>query len=328
MIIDIHSHFIPEAFIDEVRKRPEELGIKIIRKENMDYFSHKEGFTYPLFPSFFDVQAKLKDMNQKKLDLSVLSAPPTIFYYWSDLDTAKLVCKIYNNSVSEFVRANTNRFAGMGIVPLHDMKEAIQELERCHNELGLKAIELGSHFEGVQFDDIRFRPFFKRAEELDVLLFFHPYYLGNKTGLESYYLTNILGNLIDTSIAISHIVFGGLLKEFPNLKLYFAHGGGFIPYQMGRLEHGYRVRDETQMKLKGSPTKDVRKLFFDTITFNSKALQFLIESHGEDQIMLGTDFPFDMGEENPVGLINTLKKLSSAQRRKIFGENAQRLLRL
>ncbi|MBA4493946.1 amidohydrolase family protein [Paenactinomyces guangxiensis] len=328
MRIDIHSHFIPERFIEEVRKEPDRFGIQVEENGDLEFFNHKEGFKYPLFRTFYDVSAKLQDMEMKKLDMSVLSAPPTIFYYWSDLETTKLVCRIYNDSVSEFVRANPDRFAGMGIVPLNDPDEAILELQRCHDELGLNAIELGSHVEGVQFDDRRFLPFFQKVEELDMLVFFHPYYLGNKKGLESYYLTNLLGNLIDTSVSISHIVFGGLLQKFPKLKLYFAHGGGFIPYQVGRLEHGHKVRAETKLNLESSPTEDVRKLIFDTITFNPEALKFLIETQGEDRVVLGTDFPFDMGDEDPISLINSVKGLSVSQKRKIFGENAARLLKL
>jgi aminocarboxymuconate-semialdehyde decarboxylase len=326
--IDIHSHFIPERFIERVKKDPNQFGIQVEQHEDLEYFNHKEGFKYPLSRTFYDVNAKLQDMETKKLDISVLSAPPTIFYYWSDIETAKLVCRTFNDSVSEFVRANPDRFAGMGIVPLQDTSEAVAELQRCHDELGLKAIEVGSHFEGLQYDDERFVPFFRKAEELDILLFFHPYYLGNRKGLESYYLTNILGNLIDTSVAISHIVFGGLLQRFPKLKLYFAHGGGFIPYQVGRLEHGHKVRGETKIHLALSPTKDVSKLIFDTITFNTDALQFLIQTQGEDHVVMGTDFPFDMGDVDPISHINSVTGLSPTQKRKIFGENAARLLNL
>jgi aminocarboxymuconate-semialdehyde decarboxylase len=328
MKIDIHSHFIPEAFIESVRREPKRFRINIEQRGDLEYFVHEEGFTYPLFRTFFDLDAKLEDMQRKRLDISVLSAPPTIFFYSAGIETAKLVCRTYNNSVSQFVKANPNQFVGMAIVPLQDVEESVKELQRCHDELGLRAVEIGSNMEGVQYDDERFLPFFQKAAELSMLVFFHPYYMGSKKGLESYYLTNLLGNLIDTSVAASHIVFGGLLQQFPDLKLYFAHGGGFVPYQVGRLEHGYKVRTESKIKLGHAPAGDIKKMIFDTILFNPEALKFLIEIQGEDQIVMGTDFPFDMGDEDPVKSIESVPGISTLQKRKIFGENAARLLRL
>lgn len=327
-IIDIHSHYIPDSFIQSVKKDPARFRIQVENRDGKEFFVHQEGFAYPLFETFFDMRKKIAEMDAKRLDISVLSAPPTLFYYWSDVETAAQVCRIFNNSVSEFVRANPNRFSGMAIVPLQDVQASVKELQRCHDELGLRAVEIGSHVEGLQFDDPSFLPFFEKAAELDMLIFFHPYYIGNKQNLESYYLTNLLGNPIDTTMAISHIIFGGLLQKFPDLKLYFAHGGGFIPFQMGRLEHGHRVRQEPKVHLKQNPIPDIQKLIFDTIVFRPEILRFLIEVHGEDQIVLGTDFPFDMGEENPYNFVSNTAGLNENQKRKILGENAARLLRL
>lgn len=328
MNIDIHSHFIPDRFIEEVKKEPERYGIRFEQKGGMGYFLHKEGLTYPLLRSFFDVDEKLQHMDRMRLDMSVLSAPPTMFYYWSDFTTAKHVCRVFNDSVAELVTADPNHFQAMGIVPLHHIDEAILELKRCHHELGIRAIELGSHFEGIPFSDERFLPFFEAVAELDMLVFFHPYFLGHKKGLEPYYLTNLLGNPIDTTVAIAHIVLGGLLHKLPNLKLYFAHAGGFMPFQLGRLEHGYNVRTETKINLEESPAKHVRKLFFDTIIYHPKALQFLIDIQGEDNILLGTDFPFDMEEADPVSFISSVPGLRPEQRKKILGYNAARLLKI
>ena len=328
MIIDIHSHYIPEAFIESVRKDPDHFRIKVEKREGSDFFVHQEGFAYPLYESFFDIGAKIADMDGKRLDMSVLSAPPTLFYYWSDIETASEVCRVYNNSVAELVRARPDRFRGMAIVPLQDVAASVKELQRCHDELGLRAVEIGSHVEGVQYDDPSFLPFFKKAAELDMLVFFHPYYIGNKPGLESYYLTNILGNPIDTTVAISHIVFGGLLQKLPKLKLYFAHGGGFIPYQMGRLHHGYQVRQEPRIHLEETPLHDIKKLIYDTIVFQPDMLKFMVDVQGVDQIVLGTDFPFDMGEEDPYGFVKNAAGLNDDQKRKILGENAARLLRI
>ena len=328
MIIDIHSHYIPESFIERVKKDSERFRIKVERRGELDFFVHQEGFAYPLFESFFDIREKLIDMDRKRLDMSVLSAPPTLFYYWTDTETALEVCSMYNNSLAELVRAEPNRFQGMGIVPLQDVEASVKELQRCHDELGLKAVEVGSHVEGVQYDDPSFIPFFEKVVELDMLVFFHPYYIGNKPGLESYYLTNLLGSPIDTTMSISHIVFGGILQRFPNLKLYFAHGGGFIPYQMGRLEHGHLVRQEPRVHLEQNPIHDIKKLFFDTIVYQPDILKFLVDVHGVDNIVLGTDLPFDMGEEDPYGFVNKTIGLSNDQKRKILGENAARLLRI
>jgi aminocarboxymuconate-semialdehyde decarboxylase len=329
MNIDIHSHLLPESFIEKVKKDSQRYNIKVENRNGVDFFVHAEGFAYPLQPNFFDKDAMLKDMQKHRIDLSVLSAPPTIFYYWSDAQTALDVCQTYNDAVSEFVRADPNHFQGMAILPMQDVDASIRELERCYYELGLKAIEVGSHMEGIQFSDERFIPFFKKVHELDMLVFFHPYYIGDKgNGLESYYLTNLLGNPIDTTVAASSIVFSGLLQKFPNLKLFFAHGGGFLPFQKGRLDHGHKVRQESKVSLATPPTQDIQKLIFDTITFDPNILKFLIDTQGDENIVLGSDFPFDMADPDPVSSVERVPGLTSSQRKNILGRNAARLLGL
>ncbi|MCL6637934.1 MAG: amidohydrolase, partial [Alicyclobacillus sp.] len=143
----------------------------------------------------------------------------------------------------------------------------------------------------------------------------------NKSGLEAYYLTNLLGNPFETTLAISHLLFSGIMQAYPNLKLLFAHGGGYAPYQKGRLDHGYRVRPEPKAVLTVSPLTDLKKLYFDSITFDPAILRFLVDTHGSDHVLLGSDFPFDMAEDDPLGVLEQTG-LSRSEIHRVAGENA------
>lgn len=203
---------------------------------------------------------------------------------------------------------------------------AVAELERAVKTHGFRAVEIGTTIEGVQLADPRFRPFLRKARDLGVLVFIHPYYVGAKAGLEAYYLTNLVGNPVDTTVSLANLLFSGALDELAGLKMLVAHGGGYLPYQIGRLVHGQKVRAEPKALTTSSPRDLLRTLYFDTILFDPQALRHLVDVVGADHVVLGTDAPFDMGDETPLESLAAVPGLSDAERERIGAGTALALL--
>ena len=325
--IDIHSHAIPPSVVEAIELDPAGFSAQIEGKGKERRVVHDQGYAYPLFEEFVDPAAKLQAMDRKGLDISVLSPPPPLFYYWADAKTGADIARLVNDGIGELVSTNPARFRGMASVPMQDAESAIAELERVVWVYGSRAVEVGTSIEGAQLADVAFRPFLERASELGVLILAHPYYVGAKQGLEDYYLTNLLGNPYDSTVMIANLMFSGLLEELPGLKLCVAHGGGFAPYQIGRLEHGHRVRPETRANTQTAPSVLLRRLFFDTLTFNPRALRYLADLVGAERIALGTDTPFDMGDEDPLATVEAVPGLTSEERDAILSDTALKLLK-
>src|SRR6201994_4380213 len=218
------------------------------------------------------------------------------------------------------------RLRGMATVPMQHPDAAVAELERVVRAYGFKAVELGTSIEGAQLAEERFRPLLRRAAELNVFVFAHPYYVGAKAGLENYYLTNLIGNPLDTTVMLANLMFSGRLDELPELKLVLAHGGGFAPYQIGRLVHGHKVRSEANGITKSSPKELLKRIYFDSLVFEPQALRYLIDVVGADHICIGTDAPFDMADNNPQGTIAAVPGLTAKERQCVCCGTALKLL--
>jgi len=321
MNFDMHSHFIPQEFVDAISKPGSGLQAKLIKKGDEPWILHDQGYGYPLSPGFHDTKARLADMERTKLDMAAVSASPTLFYYWAEPKLGLEVARMTNNAIYNLTKEHPGKFVGMGTLPMQDVSLAITELRRCVKDLGFKSIQIGSNVGGVQFDDPKFLPFFKECEDLNVFILFHPYYVGAKEMFTKYYLTNLYGNPLDTAMTIASLIFGGVLDHCPKLKVAFTHGGGFFPYQLGRLKHGYEVRSEPKVNDVKSPEKYMHQLYFDTIVFMDKQLRFLVDLAGADHVMLGTDYAFDMAEFAPVDFVKGAG-LTPAQLKTVLTENA------
>ncbi len=203
---------------------------------------------------------------------------------------------------------------------------AARELERAVRDLGLRGCEINSNVNGKNLDDKALAPFYARAQELDVPIFIHPSGVpGLNERLGAYYLTNLIGNPMDTTIAAASLIFGGVLKEFPRLKVYLAHGGGACPYIRGRWEHGWRVRKEAHANIERPPSEYFGQLYFDSLVHGGPALNFLAATVGPERIMLGTDYPFDMGNYRSVEAIDAVAGVTDAEKDLMLGGNAARL---
>jgi aminocarboxymuconate-semialdehyde decarboxylase len=195
-------------------------------------------------------------------------------------------------------------------------------------ELGLRGVEIGSHVNGRNLDDRGLWPFYGRVERLGVPIMIHPAEPPGRDRLSRYQLVNFIGFPLETTIAGASLIFGGVLKDFPNLKVYFVHGGGFLPYQRGRFEHGYEVREDPKTNIKKPPSQYFKLLYFDALTHDQQAMEYLISSVSPRKVMLGTDYPADMTDPDLVGKIQRVRTISESDKERILWGNAAELFKL
>jgi aminocarboxymuconate-semialdehyde decarboxylase len=326
MQIDIHSHVIPERIVAAIVANPRRFQARVDGEGANRKIIHDQGYVYPLFEEFHRAEAKLDAMDRKKIDIAVISPAPPMFYYWADANLALEVAGLVNDGTADMVATNPDRLRGMATVPMQHPDAAVAELERVVKSYGFRAVEIGTSIEGAQLAEERFRPLLRRASELGVFVFAHPYYVGAKAGLEDYYLTNLIGNPLDTTVMIANLMFSGRLDELPDLKIVLAHGGGFLPYQIGRLVHGHKVRSETDRHSKTSPKDLIKRIYFDSLVFEPQALRYLIDLVGADHVCIGTDAPFDMGDEQPMTTVDSVAGITPMERQCVCCGTALKLL--
>lgn len=305
-VIDIHAHII-------AKKTPEDLA------------RYQPSTIYRL--SIYNPEMRIRDMEETGVAIQALSVRPR-FGYELDSEIAVVISRAQNEMIAKLVSKYPDRFVGLATVPLQDPQVAADELDRAMIILDMKGVEIGSNVNGKNLDAPELWPFYEKAQELEAFIFVHPTNVAGIDRMQKYHLGNLIGNPLDTSLAIASLIFGGVLESFPRLKFCFAHAGGFAPYQRGRLEHGFKVRPEGKEVISKPPSEYFKLLYFDTITHYTPALRYLIESVGSDHVLLGSDYPFDMADPDPVSTVNCLESISSIEKRKVLGENAAKLLRI
>lgn len=297
MTVDIHTHFIPPEFLVDAREGRALDKIALSRHDGTDWLVHPQGYRYPLVPEFWDVEAKLRHMDRLGINVSVLSLTPTLFFYWIDGGAAEDFCRRANDSVARLAAHSDGRLYGMAVVPMQSPEAAVAELRRAVNDLHLRGVMIGTTIGDVPLDDERFTPFFNTAAELGAPVMLHPYYVGPRPQLGDFYMVNLTGNPMETCLAATRLMLSGFFDRHPYLEVVLVHAGGLMPYQVGRLDHGFRVRAEASANIATPPSTYVRRFCYDTITHASLPLRFLIDLAGFDRVMLGTDIPFDMADE-------------------------------
>lgn len=271
------------------------------------------------------VDLRLKDMDELGVDVQAISPSPGQYYYFVDPELGREAARATNDAIAKAVSLAPKRLVGMGTVPLQDCDMAVTEMRRCVNDLGLRGIEIGTSVSGRELADPSLRPFFAAAEELGVLLFIHPLGFTHGERLSEHYLNNIIGNPLESTIALSHLIFGGVLDSHPGLKICVAHGGGYLPGYWGRMDHAFRAREDCRLHISREPSSYLRQIWLDTLVFDREQLKSLVRTHGCDRLCLGTDYPFDMAEPDPVSFH---AELEDHDRKLIVGGNAAQLLGL
>lgn len=310
--IDAHVHVIPAGVLEAIEAGMHPAGITLEEGDGLPTVVHREGYRYPLEPAFHDEAALLAALTDRGAVAGVVAPAPPLFGYDLEPEVSQASARLTNDGVAAIAAANPDRIAGFGTLPMAQPAAAVEELGRIVEDLGLVGAQIGPVVRDRWLDDPAFQPVLERAAELGALLFVHPYYTGPKPGLEEYYLTNLAGNPLDTALCAARLILSGMLDRVPDVKLMLAHGGGYLPYQAGRLAHGNAVRPELGLCAR-VPTDYLTRFLYDTIVFDPAALRFLIDKVGADHVLYGSDEPFDMSgggiEEQLAGV-----ELSAAER--------------
>lgn len=325
--IDIHAHYFPEVYLRAIETYGERFGITLDRSDAAGP-AIKIGNMLGghLRREFYDLEARLREMNRAGVDVHALSLTfPMV--YWAEAELGTRLARAVNDAMSEAHRAHPDRFVGLATLPMQDPKRSVDELDRSSRLPGIRGVYLGTNVNGRELDDPVFLPVWERIADIELPVFLHPLNVIGAQRLGPYYLANLLGNPYDTGVAAARLIFGGILDRFPKLSICLPHAGGTLPYLIGRLDRGQKVRRELK-HMKRKPSAYLRRFTYDTISHAPQPLRYLIDLVGADRVMIGSDYCFDLGYERPVQVVTSLPRLARADQAKILGGNAAKLLEL
>lgn len=326
--IDVHNHWLPEAYaeITQVPGYPYKVEIRPQNGMKKILFTGPQGVinSAPHLTAYWDWEQRFADMERRNLDMAVVSLHPFTFHYTEPAEYALQVHRMLNDELAGLVRRHPRRLRGLANVPLQDVGLAVEELARAVTDLNLCGVQVGSNVNGVYLGEEQFWPFWERVQELGALVLIHPRAVAGADRMGQYYLRNLIGNLLDTSICAASMIFGGVFDKYPGLRVCLSHGGGQLPYLIGRLDHGWKVRPECRT-VSRPPQEYLRHFYYDTITHSPEALAYLLARVGADRVVIGTDYPFDMEDDSPLDKLNQLP-LSARERNMVCGDNLAWLL--
>jgi aminocarboxymuconate-semialdehyde decarboxylase len=276
------------------------------------------------------IDVRLKDMDRMGIDIQAVSPAPQQTYYWTEPGEGAQLARQVNERIAEIVAKWPDRFVGLGTVPLQDVDLAVAELVYLTKTLGLRGVEINPSVNGMDLTDKRLllEKFFAKVQELDVIIFMHPIGFTQGERLLDHYFNNVIGNPLETTVAASHLIFDGVMERYPKLKIVLPHAGGYLAHYWARMDHAWRARPDCRTVIKRKPSESLEKFYFDTITFDRTMLRQLVQRYGADHVLLGTDYPYDMGMEHPVDFIAGTPGVSIADKARIMGGNAARLLKI
>ncbi len=324
--VDIHCHIhVPEADKMLQALSPDDSGRKMV-DTNPITKEINTALQTTIMPKLTDPEVRLKDMDAQGIDVQAISTSPFHYNYGYDAEFARDTSRVVNDRIAEVVATHTDRFVGLGTLPLQNAEMSMTELDRCIDELGFKGIEISTNVNGQDLTRAGIEKIFARCEEKDVMIFIHPIGTSYVDRMDDHYFRNTIGHPVESALAVGHLVFDGYLEKYPGLKICVAHGGGYIPAYSGRFDHPYHLRDDCRTVISKPPSEYLKKLYFDSVVFTEHQLRYLIETWGPDHIVMGTDYPYDMAEPDPVGHVESVKGLSEDDKALVMGKNAAHLL--
>mgnify|MGYP000962748373 FL=1 len=328
-VTDVHAHLLMPGLHAEVERRvPDEVQAAAdleLRPNGLASLQASGRMIGERFPRLTDVRARLEAMDAQGVDRQWVSPSPNHFYPWANEGLASWVTGEANRLVAEHVAQAPERLVGLGVVPLQHPHLVVDALDDAVLGRGLAGVEVSSFAGSVELSDERLEPFWARAAELRAVVFLHPFGCSLDERLDRFYLSNTVGQPTENAVALSHLIFAGVLDRHPGLRLVAAHGGGYLPTAIGRSDRAWKVRPEAR-GCAHAPSTYLSKIWFDTVVHDERALRFLVEVAGADRVLLGSDFPFDMGLDDPVAFVRGAG-LTETQVSGILGANAAELLR-
>jgi aminocarboxymuconate-semialdehyde decarboxylase len=326
LTIDVHCHLFSPAVERLISGHPSKTAevAASLQALGPESVSLNTTLAQQLAPQFVDVNHRLHDMNAMGVDIQVISPSPTQYYYWADPDLSNKIGAIQNDQIAAMCAAYPLRFAALGTVALQDPIRAADQLKVLIRDRGFKGVQISTLVNGRDIAGRIYDPFWRMAEELGAVVFVHPW--GSTFGprLADYYLMNLIGQPVEHAVCLSKLIFGGTFDRYPRLKVLAGHGGGYLPSYAQRSDHGYAVRPEAA-GCRCRPTDYLKRIWFDSIVYESDALARLIDVVGRGRVVVGTDYPYDMGHYDPSGL---LRPFDEETQRMILGTNAAALLGL
>lgn len=329
--VDVHAHAIVPEVEMVVADQPglAEQRALDLRRNGFESAKVSGAMVAERMPRLTDLGVRLDDMDAAGVDVQVVSPSPSQYHYWADEGLARHVWRAANRGIGALVEAEPERLRGLGLVPLQHPHLMVEALDDAVGECGLVGIELSSFAPGldggrsVELSDERLEPFWARASALGALVFLHPFGCSLDERLDRFYLANTVAQPAENAVALSHLIFAGVLDRHPGLRIVAAHGGGYLPTSMGRSDHAWQVRPDARGCAE-PPSSYLRRLWFDSLVHTPQALRALVAAVGADRVLLGSDYPFDMGVEDPLARLDAAG-LTPADREAIAAGNAAAL---
>ncbi|WTJ79231.1 amidohydrolase [Kitasatospora sp. NBC_01539] len=325
--VDVHAHLLlpeVEALVADAPALAEARALDA-RRNGPEALAVSGPMVRERIPLLTDVTARLAAMDAQGVDVQLVSPSPSHYHYWADETTARQVWQTADRVTADHCAKAPERLRGLGLVPLQHPHLAVEALDHALDG-GLLGVEISSHAPGVELSDPRLEPFWARAAATGAILFLHPFGCTLDERLDRWYLSNTVGQPTENAVALSHLIFSGVLDRHPGLRIVAAHGGGYLPTHIGRSDHAWRARPDARGCAR-EPSSYLKDLWFDSLVHDPSVLRQLIESAGAGRVLLGSDFPFDMGTGDPLGAL-TAAGLPDPDHHAVRGGNAAALLGL
>ncbi|MFJ9634020.1 amidohydrolase family protein [Streptomyces sp. NPDC101175] len=325
--IDVHAHLLLPEIEEAVAGQPGHAEARELdaRRNGPAALAVNGPMVGARIPRLTDVAVRLAAMDAQGVDIQLISPSPSHYHYWAAPQLAERVYRLANEGTAAHCAKAPERLHGLGLVPLQYPTLAVAALDHALDQ-GLRGVEISSHAPGHELSDPAYEPFWSRAEETGALLFLHPFGCTLDERLDQRYLSNTVGQPTENAVALSHLIFSGVLDRHPGLRLIAAHGGGYLPTHIGRSDHAWRTRPDAQ-GCSREPSSYLRQLYFDSLVHDPYVLRELIRAAGPDRVLLGSDFPFDMGTDDPLAALRAAE-LTDHDFHSVRGANAAALLNL
>ena len=327
MIVDVHVHYVSPGAFDTVRRRPEVYGVQLLPGDGVRLQIGDEPPTRPLLPALYTLDLHAKFFAQAGIDTAVFGPLMDIAGYSLPIAQSAAWSRLQNEALAAALREAPGAHRGLATVPLQDPATAAAELTHAVRALGLRGAMVDPNALGQPLGDGAFDPFWRAAADLAAPVVLHPFLLEAVERFGRHYLHNLVGYPFETTLAAASLILGGTLDRFPGLSVVLVHGGGFLPYHIGRFDRAHETRPEARVDDAGLPSRYLRRFLYDTLVQRSDALRYLVQLVGHDRVLLGSDHPFWMGDPDPLRVVREAD-LDPATRTAIFGENAARLFHL